>query len=55
MDDDDVFEFIKIGIALIMGFIIIKALLSIDNNHHIKEVYDCCKCICNSSNVIRLG
>lgn len=53
MDEGDVLELVKIAVILIFGYIIVKALLSIDSEpNHIKcacDCYDYCK------NVIHLG
>ena len=50
LTDKDVLEWIKIGIALIVGYIIVKALLSIDGND-----VEVIKCICDCKDIIRLG
>lgn len=55
LTNDDIFEWIKITIVFIVGYILIKALLSVSGTDF--ECVECvCECICNySENIIRLG
>jgi len=50
MDSNDVLEVLKIGIAIVVAYIIIKALLYVGDTEQAKQ---CCECI--KEGVIYLG
>jgi hypothetical protein len=41
MDEMDILEWIKIAIAIVIGYIIIRALLSTGDEHSIRCICDC--------------